>query len=58
MVKSAIRRLNAYLRGEIDIIEELQEKRLPFNCVSEEKLKEDPVMCWSYRNQLVSANNL
>lgn len=57
-VKNAIRRLDLYLQGEIDKIEELEEKRLPFNCVSEEKLKEDPVMCWGYRSQIISANNL
>ena len=38
-VKTAIRRLNGYLNGELERLEELEEERLPFHCVSREELE-------------------
>ena len=57
-VKSAIRRLNAYLAGELEKLDELEQSRLSFNCITDAQLQEDRVMSWNYRSHHVSANNL
>ncbi len=57
-VKSAIRRIHAYLNGEMDKIQELEEPRLAFNCLTEEQLQQDRVMCWNIRAHQYSANNI
>ncbi len=56
--KSAIRQIQAYLNGELHIIEELEDSRLPFNNKTDEELKEDPVMCWGIRRHLFTPNRL
>ena len=55
-VKNAIRQIEAYLAGEIEEIEELEEPRLSFNNKSDEELEKDPVMCWCYRRDLFTPN--
>ena len=55
-VKSAIRRLNAYLSGEIDKLDELEQVRLPFNCITDAQLQEERVMSWNYRSHHISSN--
>ena len=57
-VESAIRQINAYIAGEIENIEELEEKRLPFNNKSDEEVKEDPIMAWGIRKHLFTPNRL
>ena len=57
-IKSAIRRISAYLSGEISQIEELEGERLSFNCLTEEELQKDPVLCWNIRAHQYSANNI
>ena len=57
-VKSAIRRLQAYLSGEIEKLDELEQDRLSFNCITDAQLQEDRIMSWNCRAHHVSANNL
>ena len=57
-VESAIRQINAYIAGEIENIEELEEKRLPFNNKSDEEVREDPIMAWGIRKHLFTPNRL
>lgn len=55
-VNCAIRQINAYLAGEIDTIEEMDEKRLPFSNKSEAEVEKDPVMGWGFRKEHFTAN--
>lgn len=55
-VKSAIRRLNRYLSGELDRLEELEERRLSFNGLSDEELEKERVMCWGITRHHYSPN--
>lgn len=57
-IQNAIRRISAYLNGEISKIEELEGERLSFNCLTEEELQKDPVLCWNIRAHQYSANNI
>lgn len=57
-VKSAIRRIEAYLAGELDWLEELEEQRLSFNGLSDEQLEQDRVMCWNIRRHQYTVNNM
>jgi hypothetical protein len=57
-IRSAIRRIRSYLSGEITQIEELEGERLSFNCLTEEALSQDPVLCWNIRAHQYSANNI
>lgn len=57
-IQNAIRRISAYLNGEISKIEELEGERLSFNCLTEAELQKDPVLCWNIRAHQYSANNI
>ena len=55
-VNCAIRQIKAFLAGNIDTIEEMDEKRLPFSNKTEEEVEKDPVMCWGFRKEHFTAN--
>lgn len=55
-VKTAIRRLNRYLIGELDRLDELEEERLSFNGLSDEELEEKRTMCWGITKQHFTPN--
>lgn len=55
-IKSAIRRLNAYLEGELSSMEELADPRLSFTGISDEELEKERVMCWGITSQHFSPN--
>lgn len=55
-MRSAIRRMNRYLSGDLDKLEELEEKRLSFNGLSEEELEKERVMCWGITRHHFSPN--
>ena len=55
-VNCAIRQIKAYLSGNIDTIEEMDEKRLPFSNKTEAEVEKDPVMCWGFRKEHFTAN--
>jgi hypothetical protein len=55
-VNCAIRQIKAYLGGDIDTIEEMDEKRLPFCNKTEAEVEKDPVMCWGFRKEHFTAN--
>ena len=53
---TAMRRINQYLSGEIDRIEELEDTRLAFNGLPDEELEKDRVMCWGITRHLFTPN--
>ena len=57
-VKSAIRRLKAYLAGQLPKLDELEEDRLSFNGISDAQLEEDPILSWNCRSHHITVNNL
>lgn len=55
-IKTAIYRIHRFLDGDIDVLEELEGKRLPFNSLSDEELEKDRVMCWGITKHHFSPN--
>lgn len=55
-VKTAIRRINQYVTGELDKLEELEYERLSFNGLSDEELEKERVMCWGITRHHYSPN--
>ncbi len=57
-VRTAIGRIENYLSGNLERLEELEEQRLSFNGLSDEELEKDRVMCWGITKQLFTPNVL
>lgn len=55
-IKTAIRRIDQYLMGELDNLEELEYERLSFNGLSDEELEKERVMCWGITKHHFSPN--
>ena len=57
-IKTAIRRLNLYLAGELDRLEELEEARLTIDCRPGDELGETEVYCNNFWIPAFSASNV
>lgn len=55
-IKTAICRIHRFLDGDLDSLEELEGKRLPFNSLSDEELEKERVMCWGITKHHFSPN--
>ena len=55
-VRTAIRRINLYLDGQIDCVEELEEKRLTIDCRSDDAFDDTECYCNNFWTPAFSAN--